>query len=130
MTTRGCGSTVCWTGCQAVGRPRRPVCVQLTIPTSLRLFHHAVQGIAFVGPAVCMIACAILTPAAAATAKAATTGVSAAGPVLTAVLVGLMSVAFALGAWSRAGLYCNHQVRRWGAARAACVVRKQHVVCC
>ncbi|PNW71660.1 hypothetical protein CHLRE_16g663600v5 [Chlamydomonas reinhardtii] len=67
------------------------------------------QGIAFVGPAVCMIACAILTPAAAATAKAATTGVSAAGPVLTAVLVGLMSVAFALGAWSRAGLYCNHQ---------------------
>ncbi|KXZ52410.1 hypothetical protein GPECTOR_9g454 [Gonium pectorale] len=67
------------------------------------------QGIAFVGPAACMIACALLTPAAAATAKAAVTGVSAAGPVLTAVLVSLMSVAFALGAWSRAGLYCNHQ---------------------
>ncbi|GLC45333.1 hypothetical protein PLESTB_000310800 [Pleodorina starrii] len=67
------------------------------------------QGIAFVGPAACMIACAILTPAAAVTAKAAATGGPVAGPVLTAVLVGLMSVAFALGAWSRAGLYCNHQ---------------------
>ncbi|GIL88401.1 hypothetical protein Vretimale_15008 [Volvox reticuliferus] len=67
------------------------------------------QGIAFVGPALCMIACAVLTPAAAVTAKAAATGTAVAGPVLTAVLVGLMSVAFALGAWSRAGLYCNHQ---------------------
>jgi hypothetical protein len=28
------------------------------------------------------------------------------------VLVGLLSVGFAFGAWSRAGLYCNHQVCR------------------
>ncbi|KAG2488999.1 hypothetical protein HYH03_012438 [Edaphochlamys debaryana] len=67
------------------------------------------QGIAFVGPAVCMIACAILTPAAATTAKAAAAGTVVIGPVLTGVLVALLSVAFSLGAWSRAGLYCNHQ---------------------
>ncbi len=69
------------------------------------------QGIAFVGPAVCMLACAVLTPASAATAKAAAEGTAVASPALTAVLVGLMSIAFAFGAWSRAGLYCNHQVR-------------------
>lgn len=27
----------------------------------------------------------------------------------TGLIVGIMSVAFALGAWARAGLYCNHQ---------------------
>jgi len=58
------------------------------------------QGIAFVGPAVCMIACATLTPV----TPAAVTGPQ------TAALVGLLSLGFALGAWSRAGLYCNHQV--------------------
>ncbi len=58
------------------------------------------QGLAFVGPAACMIACGLLTPA--------TPG----APVQTWLLVGLLSAGFALGAWSRAGLYCNHQVRR------------------
>ncbi len=69
------------------------------------------QGIAFVGPAMCMLACAILTPSAAATAKGAL--LAGAEPMLSpirmACLVALLSVAFALGAWSRAGLYCNHQ---------------------
>lgn len=65
------------------------------------------QGLAFVIPAACMVACAALTPA---------TGVAANVP----LLVGLLSVGFAFGAWSRAGLYCNHQVgaRAWG-SRAA-----------
>jgi len=54
------------------------------------------QGIAFAGPALCMCALAVLTPATA-----------GAGP--TGLIVGIMSVAFALGAWARAGLYCNHQ---------------------
>lgn len=54
------------------------------------------QGIAFAGPALCMTALAVLTPA--------TPG---AGP--TVLIVAIMSLAFALGAWARAGLYCNHQ---------------------
>eukprot|EP00887_Chlorella_sp_A99_P002760 scaffold6.g2760.t1 len=54
------------------------------------------QGIAFAGPAACMLALAALTPA--------TPG---AGP--TALIVAILSLAFALGAWARAGLYCNHQ---------------------
>ncbi|KAI8468510.1 MAG: carbohydrate transporter [Monoraphidium minutum] len=57
------------------------------------------QGIAFVGPALCMVACAALTPAAP----------GAAAGTQTVLLVGLLSLGFALGAWSRAGLYCNHQ---------------------
>lgn len=62
------------------------------------------QGISFAGPALCMLALAALTPAA--TAAAAAGG----GPTFTTFLiVGIMSVAFALGAWARAGLYCNHQ---------------------
>ena len=48
------------------------------------------------GPAACMLALAALTPT-----------VPGSGPTL--VIVGLMSTAFALGAWARAGLYCNHQ---------------------
>lgn len=66
------------------------------------------QGVAFVGPAICMIMCGLLTPkglgpqagpeAAAAVANAPVT-----------LLVILLSISFALGAWSRAGLYCNHQ---------------------
>lgn len=54
------------------------------------------QGIAFAGPALCMCALAVLTPSSA-----------GAGP--TGLIVGIMSTAFALGAWARAGLYCNHQ---------------------
>lgn len=54
------------------------------------------QGISFAGPAVCMLALAGLTPM--------TPGE---GPIL--LIVGIMSLAFALGAWARAGLYCNHQ---------------------
>jgi Major Facilitator Superfamily len=61
------------------------------------------QGVSFVGPCACMLALAALTPAA---------GAAAAGQVSQTTvwtIVGLMSVAFALSAWSRAGLYCNHQ---------------------
>lgn len=57
------------------------------------------QGVAFVGPAVCMIACAVLTP----------TSAAGATPLITSAIVCLLSIAFALGAWSRGGLYCNHQ---------------------
>lgn len=67
--------------------------------TPLTLVRKLCQGIAFVGPALCMIACAFLTP-------------TAANPPTqmgTILLVGLLSLGFALGAWSRAGLYCNHQ---------------------
>lgn len=76
------------------------------------------QGIAFVGPAMCMIACALLTPSTPAAAFASAAP-AAAGPgalagataaaVPVGILVALMSLAFALSAWSRAGLYCNHQ---------------------
>ena len=58
----------------------------------------ALQGIAFLGPALCMIACAVLTPDPAGITQS-----------LTASIVALLSTSFALGAWSRAGLYCNHQ---------------------
>lgn len=68
---------------------------------SLTRVRKICQGIAFVGPAVCMVACALLTPA------------TPSAPTNTTLLVGLLSVGFALGAWSRAGLYCNHQVG-WG----------------
>ena len=57
------------------------------------------QGVAFVGPAICMVACALLTPTTAASAT----------PMVTTAIVSLLSIAFALGAWSRGGLYCNHQ---------------------
>ena len=64
------------------------------------------QGIAFVGPALCMVGVGILTPAAAAVGSTATVAVSGA---TTTAIVALLSLAFAFGAWSRAGLYCNHQ---------------------
>ena len=57
------------------------------------------QGVAFVGPAACMLSLAWLTPAA---------GAGSAPPHVT-VVVCIMSLAFALSGWSRAGLYCNHQ---------------------
>ena len=60
------------------------------------------QGISFAGPACCMLALAWLSPNQAA---------QSVSPVLISTLVGLMSGAFALSAWARAGLYCNHQVR-------------------
>ena len=56
------------------------------------------KGIAFLGPALCMLGCAALTP-----------GPSGVTQLLTAIIVALLSTSFALGAWSRAGLYCNHQ---------------------
>jgi ACS family sodium-dependent inorganic phosphate cotransporter len=62
------------------------------------------QGIAFAGPAVCMLACAWLTPA-----GASHTAASLGSSVPIGIIVALLSVSFALGAWSRAGLYCNHQ---------------------
>ncbi|KAF6256196.1 carbohydrate transporter [Scenedesmus sp. NREL 46B-D3] len=63
---------------------------------SLTKVRKIAQGLAFVIPAACMVACALLTPP---------PGVAANVP----LLVGLLSVGFAFGAWSRAGLYCNHQ---------------------
>jgi len=57
------------------------------------------QGISFLGPAICMLSLATLTPL----------SPGMASPLLIAVLVGLMSCAFALSAWARGGLYCNHQ---------------------
>lgn len=60
------------------------------------------QGIAFAGPAVCMAVCSALTPPG---ASHSTTPPSA----VVAVVVGTLSVAFALSSWARAGLYCNHQ---------------------
>jgi len=65
---------------------------------ALTTVRKMAQGLAFVVPAACMLACAALTP----------TGGAAAANV--PLLVGLLSVGFAFGAWSRAGLYCNHQV--------------------
>ncbi|KAK9810429.1 hypothetical protein WJX72_010556 [[Myrmecia] bisecta] len=62
------------------------------------------QGIAFAGPALCMLGCALLTPSGARHTTAA-----AGGSFATVCIVSLLSVSFALGAWSRAGLYCNHQ---------------------
>jgi ACS family sodium-dependent inorganic phosphate cotransporter len=61
----------------------------------------ALQGLSFAGPGLCLIACALLTPHGAAHAP---------GTTPTSLIVALFSLAFALGAWSRAGLYCNHQV--------------------
>lgn len=61
------------------------------------------QAVSLLGPCGCMLALSMLTPPA---------GDAAAGLVdgstVTAIVV-LMSVAFALSAWSRAGLYCIHQ---------------------
>jgi len=52
-----------------------------------------------------MLACASLTPA------GASHTAGALAPGVTAAIVALLSVSFALGAWARAGLYCNHQAR-------------------
>jgi MFS transporter, ACS family, solute carrier family 17 (sodium-dependent inorganic phosphate cotransporter), other len=72
---------------------------------SLTRVRKLCQGIAFVGPAACMLACAALTPAAGTAVVAGSGG----GSTAAAALVLLLSISFALGAWSRAGLYCNHQ---------------------
>ena len=63
-----------------------------------------IQGVAFAGPALCMVACATLTP------PGASHVAGSLAPGVTAAIVALLSVSFALGAWARAGLYCNHQV--------------------
>ena len=68
---------------------------------SVTAVRKLAQGVAFLGPAGCMLALAALTPSAAAAAAGATPPVAA--------VVALMSLAFALSGWSRAGLYCNHQ---------------------
>jgi ACS family sodium-dependent inorganic phosphate cotransporter len=68
---------------------------------SLTNVRKLCQGLSFVGPAACMLACAALTPSAAQLAAGASPP--------TLLLVALLSVAFAMGAWSRGGLYCNHQ---------------------
>jgi ACS family sodium-dependent inorganic phosphate cotransporter len=65
------------------------------------------QGISFAGPALCMVACGLLTPLAGAGGVGAAAGVLASRA--TTAIVALLSISFALGAWARAGLYCNHQ---------------------
>lgn len=66
--------------------------------------HMPVQGISFLGPAACLAGCSLLVPS----------GVKHSAGVLsgqgTAIIVALLSLSFALGAWARGGLYCNHQV--------------------
>eukprot|EP00892_Ulva_mutabilis_P012793 jgi/Ulvmu1/9887/UM057_0043.1 len=64
------------------------------------------QGLSLLGPALCMIVLAALTPYGGAAAAAAAGGLDRA---LVWGLVACLSVAFALSAWARAGLYCNHQ---------------------
>lgn len=94
---------------------------------SVTTVRKLAQGVALLGPAACMLALAAITPAAAAAppltglaaalvpgwllgaAASAAPGAGAGAPPPVAAVVGLMSLAFALGAWSRAGLYCNHQ---------------------
>jgi ACS family sodium-dependent inorganic phosphate cotransporter len=81
--------------------------------------RKAAQALSFLGPAACMLALAALTPvtpAAAAAAAAAMPalptwllGAAGGGAPPVALVVALMSLAFGLSAWSRAGLYCNHQ---------------------
>ena len=66
------------------------------------------QGLAFVGPALCMIALAALTPGPQLAWLPFGLGGAATAPSIPLV-VAIMSLAFSLGAWSRAGLYCNHQ---------------------
>ena len=68
-----------------------------------RVENPRAQGVAFAGPALCMVACSLLTPPGAAHVAGATQH--------TSLIVALFSAAFAMGAWARAGLYCNHQVR-------------------
>jgi len=85
------------------------------------------QGISFVGPAACMLGLAASTPAAGAPCPRArcrprpthlrdlplTPGSTRAGEVASRAVVtrvlALMTVAFGLSAWARAGLYCSHQ---------------------
>lgn len=76
---------------------------------SLTFVRKFCQCLAFVGPALCMLGCAMLTPVQAYAGKAveAAAVVHSTGSVV--LLVTLLSLGFALGAWSRAGLYCNHQ---------------------
>ena len=66
--------------------------------------HDIVQGISFLGPAACLLGCAAITPYGAKHAAGILSSQA------TGVIVGLLSVSFALGAWARGGLYCNHQV--------------------
>ena len=72
-----------------------------------QIFHEFIfllQGISFAGPALCLAGCAILTPAGA----NHTAGILSKQAV--GLMVGLLSMSFALSAWARGGLYCNHQV--------------------
>ena len=86
----------------------------VTAGRSVTFVRKLAQGIAFVGPAACMLALAALTPSGSGAAHATWSWVPAqllggTAPPSVPLVVALMSVAFALSAWSRAGLYCNHQ---------------------
>ena len=60
------------------------------------------------GPALCMVALAMLTPGPQLWWLPFGLGGAQVAPSIPLV-VAIMSIAFSLGAWSRAGLYCNHQ---------------------
>ena len=51
----------------------------------------------------CMMVCSALTPSGASHATSPSS-------LNVGVIVGTLSIAFALSSWARAGLYCNHQV--------------------
>ncbi|MEW5316085.1 MAG: hypothetical protein WDW38_007472 [Sanguina aurantia] len=81
---------------------------------SLTRVRKICQGIAFVGPALCMLACATLSPAGAApgaspAAVAAAQAAAASAPV--PVLVLLLSLAFALGACMQARCWASQTQR-------------------
>lgn len=71
----------------------------------LTVVRKTCQGVALLGPAACMAALAALTPAGALPPGEVATTL----PAPVGVYVGILAVAFALGAWSRGGLYSNHQ---------------------
>jgi len=75
-----------------------PVADKLATSMNITTVRKLAQGTAFLGPAACNVALAMLSPEDPANLT---------HPV--GMYVALLSVAFGLSAWSRAGLYCNHQ---------------------
>lgn len=65
---------------------------------SLTNVRKLCQGIAFAGPLLCMAACAALLPSP-----------GAVTPLVTWLIVGVLSASFAMGSFARGGLYCVHQ---------------------
>eukprot|EP00210_Caulerpa_lentillifera_P004567 g4357.t1 len=57
------------------------------------------QGVSFLGPAICMLSCSWFVSSCQSNIDSTT----------VSFIVVLLSASFALGAWARGGLYCNHQ---------------------